>query len=170
MMLAILTKRLCPLMSLALAFGCGKKINDPETNSGSTQAQNQELPAVVTVQVDEVVSPITMYALSENAWFKLPTKLRAIQGSAAGRKIKIYYNLLNSGEYEFNCSYSSISSVTEMPFDKCESSDGRELISNNTDLSNMVFPMDKGSSIKMQLTNPAGTGLKIDSTYLVDWK
>jgi len=171
MMLSTLTKRLCPLMSLALAFSCGKKINDPEaTGGGNTQGQNQELPAVLTLQVNEVVSPTKQYLLPRNAWFKLPTKLLAIEGNAAGKKVQIYYNLLNSGDYEFQCSYRSVASATELPFVNCESSDGLEIISNPTDLESMVFPMDKSTSVKVQLTNPTGTGMKIDSSYRVDWK
>lgn len=169
-MLSILTKRLCPLMSLALAFGCGKKINDPETKSGSTQGQEQELPAVFTVQVIEAVSAVKSYTLPRSAWFKLPTKLLATTGNATGKKVKIYYNLWANGDYDFQCSYRSASSATELSFEKCESSDGLEIISNSTDLANMVFPMDKASSVKMQLTNPTGTGLIIDSVYVVDWK
>ena len=172
MMLSILTKRLCPLMSLALAFGCGKKINDPEATSGNnqTQSQVQELPAVLTLQLNEAISPIKMYELPKNAWFKLPTKLLAVEGSAQSKKVKIYYNLLSNGEYEFNCSYRSLTSITELAFEKCESSGGLEIISNPKDLEGMVFPMDKGSSVKLQLTNPTSSGMKINSAYTVDWK
>jgi len=169
-MLSILTKRLCPLMSLALAFGCGKKINDPETTSGSNQGQNQELPAILTVQVNESESAVKMYELPRNAWFTLPNKLQVRAGNGIGKKITIYYNLLESGDYEFQCSYNSIGQSTELLFEKCESSNGLEIISNTDDLETMLFPMDKGSSIKLQLTNPAGTKMIIDSTYLVDWK
>ena len=171
-MLSILTKRLCPLMSLALAFGCGKKINDPNATSGNNQTQSQvhELPAVLTLQLNEAISPVKLYELPENAWFKLPTKLLAVEGSARSKKVKIYYNLLKSGQYEFNCSYLSTSSTTELAFVKCESSDGVDIISNPKDLEGMVFPMDKSSSIKIQLTNPTSSGMKINSAYIVDWK
>ncbi len=169
-MLSILTKKLCPLMSLALAFGCGKKINEPEANTSSTRGQEQELPAVLTLQVDEAVSTVKMYKLTKNAWFKLPTKLIAKEGNALGKKVKIYYNLLNNGDYEFFCTYRSLTQTTELPFERCESSQGLEIISNSTDLEKMLFPMDKDSSIKIQMTNPTGTGMKIESTYIVDWK
>jgi hypothetical protein len=170
-MLSILTKRLCPLMTLALAFSCGKKINDPETTgSGTTQGQNQELPSTLNLQVNESLSSVKIYELPRNAWFKLPTKLLAREGNATGKKVRIYYNLLRSGDYEFKCSYRSLSAVTELPFEKCESRDGLEIISNSADLEHMVFPMDKGSSVKVELTNPTGSGMKIDSVYIVDWK
>ena len=158
-------------MSLALAFGCGKKINDPETtNAGTSQGQNTELPAELTLQVNEVVSAIKTYELPENAWFKLPTKLLAKEGNAIGKRVKIFYNLLSSGSYEFHCTYKSVIKVTELAFENCQSSDGLEIISNPADLESMVFPMDKGTSVKVQLTNPTGTSMKIDSAYIVDWK
>lgn len=170
MMLSILKKRLCPLMSLALAFSCGKKINDPETIGGSTQGQEQELPSALTLQINEALSPIKTYELQESAWFKLPSKLVAQEGNATGKKVKIYYNLFTNGDYEFSCSYRSSTSVKDLAFEKCESSSGLVIISNTRDLESMVFPMDKGSSVKAQLTNPTGTGMKIDSAYIVDWK
>jgi hypothetical protein len=158
-------------MSLALAFGCGKKINDPETTDGNFRpTQTQELPAQLTLQVNEAVSPIKSYLLSKNAWFKLPSKLVAKEGNAIGKRVKIFYNLLNSGGYEFHCSYRSTVQVAELAFENCQSSDGLEIISNPADLENVVFPMDKSSSVKMQLTNPTGTGMKIESVYIVDWK
>lgn len=170
MMLSTLTKKLCPLMSLALAFSCGKKINDPEsTNAGTTQGQNTELPAELTLQVNEVVSAIKTYEIPRNAWFKLPTKLLAREGNAIGKRVRIYYNLLVSGDFEFQCSYRSTVKTSELAFENCQSNQGVEIISNPADLENVLFPMDKGSSIKMQLTNPTGTGMKIDSDYIVDW-
>lgn len=170
-MLSILTKRLCPLMSLALAFGCGKKINDPETTTGNTRpGQEQELPSKLTLQIDETVSPIKLYEFPKNAWFKLPTKLFAKEGNAVGKKVTIYYNLRPTGAYEFLCTYRSVSHATELAFQKCNDMDGVEIISTPEVLASMDYPMDKGFSVKLQLTNPTGTGMKIESTYLVDWK
>lgn len=171
MMLSNLAKKLCPLMSLALAFGCGKKINDPETtDANSRPPQTQELPAELTIQIIEAISPFKTFLLPENGWFKLPTKLLAKEGNAIGKKVKIFYNLLSSGEYEFHCSYRSTVKVTELAFENCQSSDGLEIISNSEDLESMFFPMVEDTSIKVQLTNPTGTGMKIESAYIVDWK
>ncbi len=158
-------------MSLALAFGCGKKINDPKTSSGgSNQGQTTELPASFSLTINEAASPVRTYALERNGWFNLPTKLFAREASAVGKQVKIYYNMVANGDYEFHCFYKSTSSATELAFVKCESEDNIEIISNPSDLENMDFPMDKGSSIKMQLTNPSSTGIKIEAIYQVDWK
>lgn len=156
-------------MSLALAFGCGKKINDPNTTEPNRSTQNQELPAVLTLQVVESESAMKRYELPRNAWFSLPSKLMVRAGNATGKRVKIFYNLIE-GTHEFHCFYKSVAKVTELDFEKCESSLGVEIISNTEDLENMDFPMDKGASVKMQLLNPTGTNLIIDSTYIVDWK
>ena len=156
-------------MSLWLAFGCGKKINDPSTSEPNRTTQNQELPAVLTLQVVETESSVKRYELPRNAWFSLPTKLLARQGNATGKRVKIFYNLLDD-QHEFHCFYKSTAKTAELDFEKCESNVGVEIISNTEDLENMHFPMDKGSSVKMQVTNPSGSNLIIDSTYIVDWK
>lgn len=169
MMLALLTKRLCPLMTLALAFGCGKKINDPETTSSSTQGQGHELPTVLTLQINEAQSPVKSYNLTQNAWFNLPTTLTSVSGDVTGKIVEIYYNMESDTEYEFRCTYRSTSSATKLAFVNCETQDDHVFISNSHDLERMEIPMDKGFSMKMQLTNPSGTNLKIESVHLVDW-
>jgi hypothetical protein len=157
-------------VSLAIAFGCGKKISDPKATTASTQGQTQELPTDLKIEVNESESPFKRYELPKNAWFQLPTKLLAKEGNAIGKQIKIYYNLWSSGKYEFQCSYRSTSKATELAFEKCVSSTGVEIISNPEDMQNVDFPMDKGASVKVQLTNPTGTGMRIESSYIVDWK
>jgi hypothetical protein len=172
MMLSLLKKNICPLVSLALAFGCGKKINDPSTTdtSRTTQGQTTDLTASVTLQIDETVSADKSYKLPKNAWFNLPDSLSVIEGSAIGKRVKIYYNLLSTGDYEFSCFYKSLTAAKVLAFEKCENNYGKVIISSAADLVNVDFPMDKDTSIKMKLTNPSGTGLKIESRYIVDWK
>lgn len=171
MMLSILTKRLCPLMSLALAFGCGKKINDPKTSSGnSDDGTAQELPANFSLQINEAVSPVRTYKLEENAWFLLPAKLYAQNANAMGKQVKIYYNLKDSGSYEFSCDYKSLTSATELDFEKCTTSYGKDFVFNVTDLQAFDYPMDANAHIRMELINPSSTGIKIEAIYEVDWK
>ncbi len=169
-MLLILTKKLCPLMSLALAFGCGKQINEPKTTDNNGTSQSQELPSVLTLQIEEAVSMQKIYYLQRNAWFKLPSKLKTHGESAVGKRVKILYNVLANNYYEFHCFYKSQNHATELALENCESSQGVEIISRASDLESMDFPMDKDLSVKMQLTNGSNTGIKIDAIYLVDWK
>ncbi len=171
MMLSILKKRLCPLVSLAIAFGCGKKINDPASAPViNHSAQMQELPSTLTLEVNSANSTETSYLLQRNAWFKLPSHLIAKNASAVGKTVKVYYNLDTNNHYEFHCLYSSSVQAAELSFDKCQTSDDVTIISNVDDLEKMDFPMDKGTSIKMQILNQAGNKIKIDSSYIVDWK
>lgn len=168
-MLSMLTRRLCPLMSLALAFGCGKKINDPKSTDVNRTSQNQELPAVLTLQLNASESPQTSYKLPRNAWFKLPATLRAANGNPVGARVKIFYNLASDGSYEFHCYYQGVNAV-QLDFERCESQDNIEIISNSEDLESMDFPMDKETWVRMQLTDGSASSLHIDSIYLVDWK
>lgn len=172
MMLSLFKKRICPLVSLALAFGCGKKINDPSTtdNNRTTEGQVQELPPRLTLQINEVISSIKSYQIPRNAWFQLPAKLIAKEGNAIGKRVKIYYNIISSGQYDFHCFYKSVSSSAELAFEKCESSQGMDYVTSTQELEGVDFIMDKGSVIRMELTNPTSSGIKIESTYLVDWK
>jgi hypothetical protein len=172
MMLSILTKRLCPLMSLAIAFGCGKKINDPTTTeiNRTGQTQTQELPSTLKIEVNEQISAEKVYTLPRNAWFRLPSKLIAKEASAVGKRVKIYYNFTSDNEYEFHCYYKSITQAAELSFEKCQSSDDVTIISTTDDLEKMEFPMDKGTAVKAQLLNPSQSGIKINSVYSVDWK
>jgi hypothetical protein len=170
MMLALITKRLCPLIALTVAIGCGKQINDPKDVEISRAGQSEELPSNIAIQLNETESAIKTYLLPRNAWFTLPGKLLAKNASAAGKRVKIYYNLESNGNYEFHCYYQSFTLANELGFEKCQSSDEVTIISNPDDLQKMEFPMDKGTSIKVELTNPSGTNLKIDSIFGVDWK
>ena len=173
MMLSIFTKRLCPLMSLAIAFGCGKKINDPKTtadNANCATCQTAELPSNITLQIDEAASASKSYLFPKLAYLKLPLALSVVQGSAIGKRVKIYYNVYKTGEYEFHCNYKSTTDATKLAWEKCEDSYGRDYITNAADLQVGNIPLDKDNSIKMQLTNSTGAGLKIEAKYQVDWK
>ena len=171
MMLSIIKKRLCPLVSLALAFGCGKKINDPsDPPLINHSAQMQELPATLTLEVNAANSSETKYLLQRNAWFKMPSHLIAKDASAIGKSVKIFYNLDINNHYEFHCLYRSLVQTAELTFDKCQTSDDVTIISNSEDLEKMDFPMDKGTYIKMEVLNASNSKIKIDSSYIVDWK
>lgn len=155
---------------LALSFGCGKKITETETNKSNHITEPQALSEDLTLEVDENVSPVTIFAIPENAMFRIPTELIAKDGKASGKKIVIFYNATGDNDYKFQCSYSSIDHDTTLAFEKCESNNGNKLISFRENIEDMWFPMNKGAQVKLVLTNPTGTGMKIESIYLVDWK
>lgn len=161
-------KFLYVLLLLALVTGCGKKIND--TGGTVTRQLPQKLERNLTLVVDEVVSLTTHYHLPESALFKLPTELKARFGNAIGKKIQIFYNYSSSNQYEFRCTYSSTDKDSKLAFVNCETSDGHEMISRHEDINEIWFPVDKGSRVKLELINPSGTRMNIETAYLVDWK
>lgn len=169
-MLSPLVKKICPFVTLLMAMGCGKQINDPEVSEVARQVQGQEPAPTLILQINESVSAVTSYTLTRNAWFHLPSKLMARNASAVGKSVTIFYNLQLTGEYEFHCQYKSVASATELDFVNCQSPDNINIISNVNDLENMQFPMDRDTKVKLQLNNPTGTKILIDAAYLVDWK
>jgi hypothetical protein len=170
MMLALLKNRLCPLLAFTIIVGCGKQINDPSDVEISRAGQTEELPSSLAIQVNENESSFKNYLMPRNAWFTLPVKLLAKNASAAGKRVKIYYNLEANGNYEFHCYYQSYTLPSELTFEKCQSSDEVTIISSSDDLQKMEFPIDKGTSIKVELINPSANNLRIDAIFGVDWK
>ncbi len=169
MMLSLLTKRLCPLMSLALAFGCGKKINDPATSdNGRTVTPSMPGSSSIVIKFDESSASTKSYLFNKSAYMHLPPKLVASEGNAVGRRMVIFYNYLADDDYEFLCTYRSSSSATELAFVSCEDSSGDIFITQSDYLQTYDFPMDEGTQIKMQLINPNGSGLKINTTFEIE--
>lgn len=168
-MLLNLTKKLCPLMGLAMAFGCGKKINDPKTSEGETSRPRQELPGLLTLQLKTSESLSTSFQLPLNGWFQFPLKLMARDGNVTGKQVTIQYFLPN-GENEFECHYKSVTSPSELSFERCDYADGTEFIPNVEELENVELPIEKDSRIQMNLMNVPGSHLIIDAVYTVEWK
>jgi hypothetical protein len=129
-----------------------------------------ELPKVLTLEIDTAESLEKIYHMSRNAWFKLPTFLTAQTSSSAENSVKIYYNLLANNQYEFHCTYKSQAQSQKLNFVKCETMDGSEMVSTASELENIVFPMDKNSIVKMQLTYSKGLRSTISATFVFDWK
>ncbi|MBA2405631.1 MAG: hypothetical protein H0V66_12715 [Bdellovibrionales bacterium] len=162
--------KICALLSLTLIIGCGKNIKDKEAVETNNQIPVETLSSELTLQVDGAVSLVKIFKMPRNAWFQLPDKLIVKSGNAAGMRIKIFYNLLNHSDYEFQCTYLATSDGQSLTFEKCESSYGNTIISNAKELIRRDFPMDKGSQVKLQLSKSSGSEVKIDSSYFVNWK
>jgi hypothetical protein len=167
-MLLKLSKKICPLLTMLLAIGCGKQINETASSEVTRPSQNSDLPPVLSLQINEQQSPQTNYILPKNAWFKFPTALKVTSGNGIGKRVRIYYNLWPNGDYEYLCYYSSVSNPNHLAFEKCENIYNTTVISNVGDLEG-IFPMEKNTTLKLVLQNP-GQNLIIDSTYLVEWK
>lgn len=168
-MLSVKNELFFVLFVSCLVSGCGKKMIDSKAKPENHNLP-QKLERNLTLVVNEDVSLTTTYKLPESAVFKLPTILKARFGNAIGKKIKIFYNYSGPGQYDFHCTYSSTLKDKFLALENCESSDGDEVIANSDDTSEVWFPVDKGSKVKLELINPSGTKMNIESDYLVEWK
>jgi hypothetical protein len=170
-MLSKLATKLCPLMSLALTFSCGKKINDPEpiTSGLSRTTQRQdELAPVLTLQLDSNEASQTSFQLLKSAYFLLPQKLIVTSFNGAGKKVRIKYNVQADGNYEFYCVYESSLNQTELDFKACYSSSNALYIDSVDQLQNALY-MDQDTQIQMELLNSSSPDLLIQAVYTVNW-
>ncbi len=169
-MLLYLARKFCPLMSLALAFGCGKDITDSKVSDLNSSTQGQLLPDTLTLELDDMVSSRVSHVLDRDGIFTLPSKLQVSQGNGTGKTIKITYNIVDEYDFEFSCFYTSVSSTNEIPLDYCLSSDERDLGLTQANIEEFPFPMDQEKSIEMEVVGPRFSGLVISSSFSVDWK
>ncbi len=169
-----MTRKLCPLMTLALAFGCGKKIGDAKTTAAGTSHQGQESSSLVTIQIDSATSKRTVYPITRSGDFKgLPSKLLVRQGNATGAIVKIYYNVEDplvdeySENYAFVCTYKSTDNYSELPLQKCVNWNGADYgdVTNPDDTNFML----QGKYIQMELKTNHSENLIIQAKYNVEW-
>jgi hypothetical protein len=147
-------------------LGCGKEITEAQTPN-SRIIQNQDLPSALVIKLETQVSSDEVYEIPRNGNIMLPEKLWVRSGSGAGKTVEIIYNLEESaeGNFDYKCTYKSISSSKEIPLDNCVS--GRGTILN--DATSFEFPIYYGKAIKMEMQS-ATAGLTVDAIYTVDWK
>lgn len=171
-MLFGLTKKLCPLMSLAaLALGCGKKINDPETTSGDgTRYEEQRPSSVLVLEIKTNESSKLSYTVPFNGYFFFPSKLTMKAGSGLGKTVRFIYDIDKNGEYDYLCYYKSTVEPTELRFDKCLNADGADLEVNPDDFDSLPWLQRKGNRVEMELVSGFATNLRINAVFSVDWK
>lgn len=164
-MLRQLTRKLCPLVTLAIAtIGCGKKIADPVTEPGLS-TDNQELPSAMVLQLD---TSHKIYDVPKNGVIMIPDRLFVRAGSGAGKRVEIAYNLEEGewdGDLTFKCTYFSNTRTDVMPLEDCSSDRG-----SFGDISDQKFSIYYGLQIRMQFTSGDPSGTVVDATYSVDWK
>jgi hypothetical protein len=168
-MLLKLSKRLCPLLSLALTVGCGKKVNEATTTEGGRTTENQAYDSFLTFQVNETQTSRKTYLMPRDGIFILPSHLQVIRGNPAGKKVRLTYNIFDDQDYEFHCDYLTQSNSDEIPLSKCASSDGRDYGVNASTIIDYRWPMDQGKFLQMDILNSSHSELTIDATHLVDW-
>ncbi len=166
-MLTMLTRKLCPLLSLAIAtIGCGKKITDAETKPGRT-SENQELPSAYVIKLDGSQASRKNYYLTEDAQFKVPDRLLVRAGNTAGKIVEIAHdvNEYDSEDYFYKCSYKAAPNPNEMILDKCVDYDGDDF----GDVSNHVFTLYKNRVLQMRFAGAPSADLIVEAIYSMNW-
>ncbi len=166
-MLNLMTRKLCPLLSLAIAtIGCGKKISDAETQPGRT-TENQELPSAYVIKLDGSQTSRKNYFLTEDAQFRIPDRLLVRDGSTAGKVVEIAHdvNQYDSEDYFYKCSYKASPNPNEMILDKCVDYDGDDF----GDVSSHVFTLYKNEVVQMRFAGAAASGLVVEAIYSMTW-
>lgn len=166
-MLRILTRKLCPLMSLAIVtFGCGKKIEEPKTGPAG-QTHHQEMSPIYVLSLDGSESVRNNYYLPRSAQFEIPGRINIRQGSAAGTKVEIAFdvNEFDNDDFHFKCSYvPSPPQVTYMILATCEDYDG-----NQFDIDQQIIPQRKGSLLQIRFAGSSSDDLIVDAIFGMNW-
>lgn len=166
-MLTILTRKLCPLMSLAIAtIGCGKKITEDKAKP-STITQGAEIPSTYVIQIDGSQTSRKNYTLPADTQFEVPERIKIRRGSTTGKAVEIAHNvsIYDNDDYDFKCIYKPSGNPVEMILDKCLDYYDRDF----GDVSGQPFTMRKGEIIQMRFTGSSALDVIADAIYSMKW-
>lgn len=168
-MLISLTRKLCPLMSMAIAtIGCGKKISDPKSQPANN-TENSEVLSAYTLKLDGAQGYRKQYQVHRNAHMILPMNLKVRAGSTTGKAVEITYdvNEYDSDDYDFKCIYLPSANPDEMSLQKCHDYYGED--EDYGDVSEREFPIAKNQIIQLKFTGVPANGLVVEAIYKVKW-
>lgn len=166
-MLLALARKICPILSLAIAtVGCGKKISEAQTEPARS-IENQELPATYIIRLDGSEYSSQTYILPRNASFQIPDRLKVRTGSTLNKVVDIIYDVdqYDSDVYDFKCSYVTSSSPNEMTLTYCENDNGNDFYDTVS-----LFPIKEGQSIVMKFSGASSPDLVVEAIYNMNWK
>ena len=166
-MLQTLTKKLCPLLSLALAtVGCGKKIADSATEP-ARQVEYQKLPSTYILRLDNSEKSSASYSMPDAGNFEIPDRIKVRSGNPSGRIVEIVYdvNKYDSEDYEFKCSYSSTHNPSEMVLQNCVNYDNEDY----GNVEGQVFTLYKNDIIQLRLSGSQTGNLVVEAIYNMSW-
>lgn len=166
-MLTTLTRKLCPLMSLAIAtIGCGKKVTDAETQA-ARNTENQELPSAYVIRLDGSQASRKNYKMIDDAQFKIPDRLVVRSGSTAGKTVEVAYdvNEFDSDDFQFKCMYVPSSNPSQMTLSKCVDYDNDDF----GDVSEQTFTLRHNDIIQMRFTGAPASDLVVEAIYTMKW-
>ena len=166
-MLTILTRKLCPLMSLAIAsVGCGKKINEPKSEL-SRQTEGQKVPSAYVMRLDGSKASTSLYAIPGDATFLIPDKLIVRSGSTTSKEVEVSYNIdeFDTEIYDYKCIYIATSNPSYMKLEKCIDYNGSDF----GDVSEARFSLEKHQLIQMKFTGARASDLVVESIHTMNW-
>lgn len=166
-MLTILTRKLCPLMSLAIAtIGCGKKITE-EKSKPQNDTFGQTIPATYVIQLDGSQSSRKNYTLPADTQFEVPDRIKVRKGSTAGKTVEVAHNvsIYDNDDYDFKCTYKPSGNPLEMVLDKCVDYYNRDF----GDVSGQPFTLRKDQIIQMRFAGASAVDVIVEAIYSMDW-
>lgn len=165
-MLTTLTRKFCPLMSLAIAtIGCGKKATDADTQA-ARNTENQVPTSQYVIKLDGSQASRKTVKFDRGARAMLPDRLTVTAGSPYGKTVEIAYdvNEYDSDDFDFKCTYSA-SSPSMMSLTKCVNYDGDDM----GDMTVDEYPIRPGEVLQMRFSGAAASDLAVSAFYMMTW-
>lgn len=166
-MLLTLTRKLCPLMSLAIAtIGCGKKIAEQKTTTARL-TENQELPSAYVIRLDGTEGSRKNYTIPRPTQFEIPERLKVRQGNTTNKIVEIAYdvNQFDSEDFQFKCMYVPSPNPSEMTLSKCVDYDGDDF----GNVSGHKFALRFKDIVQMRFTGAPASDLVVEAIYSMNW-
>lgn len=167
MMLAALTRKLCPWMSVALVtISCGKKITDADSKPGNTiEESNRSSRFLLRLNTNE--GYIKQANVPDDANFKIPEKLKVVSGSTDGKVIEIGYNVdpYDNNFYEYKCSYYPSSEGDEMWLGNCYDLENRSF----GDVSDVEFFISQNQILEIKVLGSHTSDFIVEALYDMRW-
>lgn len=169
-MLTTLTRKFCPLLTMALAtVGCGKKITDATVAQGDSSVNNQELSSIYHLSLNSQIERYAQYRLPEPAIFSFPEAVRVVAGTPTNQVLEISYDVQEEDDSFFliKCFYSPIPQRTDyMALSGCVNQFNQSIGSSTSDYQ---LPLRKDHIIQLKFSNPNENSLIINATYQMNW-
>jgi len=166
-MLTTLTRKFCPLMSLAIAtMGCGKKATDADTQA-ARNTENQVPSSTYVIKLDGSQASRKTIKFERGARAMLPDSLRVRAGNSTGKQVEIAYNVneYDSDDFNFKCTYSPSSSPTIMNLTSCVDYDGDDM----GDMTVDEYPIRPGEVVQIRFTGAQSSDLIVEAFYNMKW-
>jgi hypothetical protein len=166
-MLSTLIRKLCPLMTLAVAtIGCGKKIANPDSEAANN-TQNSETPSAYILRLDTTQASSKLFISPGDANFYMPTKLNVRSGSASGKEIQISYevNEYDNDDFAYRCYYVPSLNPSEMKLNYCQNYLNQDL----GDVSSYKFLIKKDYITEMKVIGSPTSDLVVETIYTMEW-